>query len=314
MKIQQVVKIILKNVILFLIIVFLVSYVIENWNKIGEFEYEISWVFLALSFLFLLGSLFFLPLALQNIVKVLGYEISIRKMCLILFYSQIAKYLPGGIWGYVGRVYLYKKEGMNAHDASTCVFLETLLVLLSGIFIFFLSFWFLDKTPSIKWIPIKYIHEIGIFGLIILLFLIHPKILNFLWGLIPTRFRKDSLKFDYSYFSLFKPGLFLVFFWLGVGGGFWLLIRSFFCINPYLLPITTGAYVLAWVVGFLAFFTPGGLGAREAVLVLSLNLYLPISISAVTAASARIWWVIGELIWASLSFIWNKFERDGKET
>jgi len=314
MKIQQVVKIILKNVILFLIIVFLVSYVIENWNKISEFEYEISWVFLTLSFLFLLGSLFFLPLALQNIVKVLGYEISIRKMCLILFYSQIAKYLPGGIWGYVGRVYLYKKEGMNAHDASTCVFLETLLVLLSGIFIFFLSFWFLDKTPSIKWMPIKYIHEIGIFGLIILLFLIHPKILNFLWGLIPTRFRKDSLKFDYSYFSLFKPGLFLVFFWLGVGGGFWLLIRSFFCINPYLLPITTGAYVLAWVVGFLAFFTPGGLGAREAVLVLSLNLYLPISISAVTAASARIWWVIGELIWASLSFIWNKFERDGKET
>lgn len=313
MKIQQLIKTILKNVILFLIIVFLVSYVIKNWNKIGEFEYEISWAFLALSFLSLLGSLFFLPLALRNIVKVLGYEISIRKMCLILFYSQIAKYLPGGIWGYVGRVYLYKKEGMSARDASTCVFLETLLVLLSGVFIFFMSFWFLDKIPSIKWMPSKYIHEIGIFGLIILLFLIHPKILNLLWGLIPARIRKDNLKFDYSYFSLLKPGLFLVFFWFGIGIGFWLLIRSFFYINPYLLPITTGAYVLAWIVGFLAFFTPGGLGAREAVLVLSLNLYLPIYISAVIAASARIWWVIGELIWASLSFIWNKFERKKME-
>jgi len=309
MKIQQVVKIILKNVILVLIIVFLVSYVIENWSKVDKFEYEISWVFLSLSFILLLGSLFFLPLALRNIVEVLGYEISIKKMCLILFYSQIAKYLPGGVWGYVGRVYLYKKEGMSARDASTCVFLETLLVLLSGIFIFFLSFWFLDQIPSIKWMPIKYIQAIGVFGVIILFLLMHPKTLNFLWDLVPKRIKKDDLKFDYSYFSLLKPGLFLVFFWLGIGVGFWLLIRSFFYVDPYLLPITTGVYVLAWIVGFLAFFTPGGLGAREAVLVLSLNVYLPIYVSAVIAASARIWWVIGELIWASISFIWNKFER-----
>jgi uncharacterized membrane protein YbhN (UPF0104 family) len=313
MKIPKLIKIILKNVILFLIIVFLVGYIIDNWNKIGEFEYKISWFYLTLSFLSLLSSLFFLPIALRNIVEVLKYKISIKKMCMVLFYSQIAKYLPGGIWGYVGRVYLYKKEGMSARDASTCVFLETLLVLLSGIFVFFMSLWFLGRIPSIEWIPSKYIPEIGIFVLIILLFLIHPKILNLLWGLIPARINKDNLQFHYSYFSLLKPGLFLVFFWFGIGGGFWLLIRSFFYIDPYLFPITTGSYVLAWIVGFLAFFTPGGLGAREAVLVLLLNLYLPIYISAIVAAAARIWWVIGELIWAFFSFAWNRFERKKME-
>jgi len=313
MKTRQFMKLILRNVILFLIIIFLVRYLIENWNKIAQFDYEFDWLYLSLSFLSLFGALFFLPLALGNIVELVKYKISLKKMCMVLFYSQIAKYLPGGIWGYVGRLYLYKKEGMSSRDASTCVFLETLLVFLSGIFVFFMSIWFLDRIPSIEWIPDNYITEIGIFVLIILLLLIHPRILNLLWGLIPAKISKDELQFDYSYFSLLKPALFLVFFWLGIGGGFWLLIRSFFYIDFRLLPMMVGAYILAWIVGFLAFFTPGGLGAREAVLVLSLNMYLPVYISAMMAIASRIWWIMGELIWVLFSFAWNKFERVKKE-
>lgn len=315
MKIPKLIKIILKNVILFLIIVFLVGYIIDNWNKIGEFEYKISWFYLTLSFLSLLGSLAFLPLALRNIVKVLGYEISIRKMCSVLFYSQIAKYLPGGIWAYVGRVYFYKKEGMNATEASTCVFLETLLVLLSGIFVFFVSLLFLDKIPSsgsIRWIPNEYINEIWIFVLIILLVLMHPKTLNLLWGLIPARISKKKLQFDYNYFSLLRPAFFLVLFWLGIGIGFWLLIRTFFHMDTVLLPMAVGSYVMAWIIGFLAFFTPGGLGAREGVLIIALNLYLPTYISAMMAVASRIWWIMGELIWVLFSFAWNRFEREIK--
>lgn len=306
-------KIFIKYVILFLIIIFLAVYLIENWNKIDEFIYEVDWIYLALSILVLLGSLFFLPLALRKIVELFRYKISINKICTVLFYSQIAKYLPGGIWAYVGRVYLYKKEGMSASEASTCVILETLLVLLSGIFVFLISLFFLDKIPSIEWISNKYIKEIGIIVLAVLLSLVHPKILNHLWGLIPAKMSKANLQFDYRYFSILKPASFLVFFWLGIGAGFWLLIRSFLEVDLYLLPITTGAYALAWIVGFLAFFTPGGLGAREAVLILSLNLYLPITLSAIIAASARIWWIIGELVWVLFSFAWNRFEQIKEE-
>lgn len=322
MKIKQTMKRFLETVAFLLIIFFLVNYFIKNWNKIGEFQYEINWFYLSLSFLSLFGALFFLPLSLKNIVKVLGYEISIKKMCSVLFYSQIAKYIPGGIWAYVGRVYLYRKEGMSATDAPVCVFLETLLVLLSGTFVFFVSLLFLDKIPSIasieyiRWIPNEYINEIWIIVVITLFLLMHPKILNILTGLIPMRIsrNRDKLKFDYNYFSLLRPAFFLVLFWLGMGLGFWLLIRTLFYIDVFLLPLAIGTYVLAWIIGFLAFFTPGGLGVRETVLVLMLNLYLPVYISAVLAILSRVWWIIGELVWVLFSFVWNRFDGASKKT
>jgi uncharacterized membrane protein YbhN (UPF0104 family) len=307
-RLSQRVKLILKYGILFLILFFLVAHIIKNWHTLDEFTYDVQWTYLGLSILSLMASLIFLPLALKSIVRLLKYEISLKRMCMILFYSQIAKYLPGGIWGYVGRVYLYKREGMNGRDATACVFLETMLVFISGIFVFCVSLFFWGEIPLVAWMPNRYINEIGIGALVILSLLVHPRVINFLWGLMPEKFGKDKLQLKYAYFSIFRPVLLLLPFWAGVGGGFWLLIRSFYPMDLYLLPMAAGAYVLAWIMGFLAFFTPGGLGAREAVLVLSLNLYLPISISTISAVFARLWWIAGELIWTFLSFILNGFE------
>lgn len=314
-RLSQRMKLILKYGILFLILFFLVAHIIKNWHTLDEFTYDVQWSYLGLSILSLMASLIFLPLALKSIVKLLKYEISLKRLCMILFYSQIAKYMPGGIWGYVGRVYLYKREGMNGRDATACVFLETMLVFISGIFVFCVSLFFWGKIPSVAWMPHEYINEIGIGALVILSLLVHPKVLNFLWGLMPERFGKDKLQLKYTYVSIFRPVLLLIPFWIGVGGGFWLLIRSFYHMDLYLLPMAAGAYVLAWIMGFLAFFTPGGLGAREAVLVISLNFYLPISISTISAVLARLWWIAGELIWTLISFIWNgsKGNREQEE-
>ncbi len=307
-KIAQIMKLILRYGILFLILFFLIAHIGKNWNRLDEFTYEVHWTYLGLSILSLFASMLLLPLALRNIVGLLKYEISLKRMCMILFYSQIAKYLPGGIWGYVGRVYLYKREGMNGNNAFTCVFLETILILVSGIIVFCLSLFFGGDILSVEWMPREYFNEIVIAAMVILLLVVHPKVLSLLWRLVPARFSGEKLQLKYSYSSVLRPALLLIAFWLGVGGGFWLLVRSFYQMYVYLLPMTAGAYVLAWIMGFLVFFLPGGLGVREAVLVLSLNLYLPISISTISAVAARLWWVTGELSWALLSLVWNRFK------
>jgi hypothetical protein len=286
----------------------LIAHIAKHWNRLDEFTYEVHWTYLGLSILSLLASMLLLPLALRNIVGLLKYEISLKRMCMILFYSQIAKYLPGGIWGYLGRVYLYKREGMNGSDAFACVFLETILILISGIIVFCISLFFGDEILSVEWVPREHFNEIVIATMLILLLVVHPKVLSLLWRLMPARFSEEKLKLKYSYSSVLRPALLLITFWLGVGGGFWLLVRSFYQIDVYMLPMAAGAYVLAWIMGFLAFFLPGGLGVREAALVLSLNLYLPISISTISAVAARLWWVTGELSWTLLTLVWNGFE------
>ncbi len=253
-KIAQLIKLILRYGILFLILFFLIAHIAKNWNKLDEFIYEVHWTYLSLSILWLLVSMLLLPLALRNIVGLLKYEISLKRMFMILFYSQIAKYLPGGIWGYVGRVYLYKREGMNGNDAFACVFLETILILISGIIVFCISLFFGGEILSVQWVPHEYFNEIVIAAMFILLLVVHPKVLSLLWRLMPARFSEEKLKLKYSYSSVLKPALLLITFWLGVGCGFWLLVRSFYQIDVHMLPMAAGAYVLAWIVGFLAFF------------------------------------------------------------
>lgn len=283
-------------------------YVYENWNKIDEYKYETDWFYLSISLLLLLLSFSLLPLSLRNIVKIFKCKISFKKVCLILFYSQFAKYLPGGVWGYVGRVYLYKKEGMSTGDASKSVLLETLLVLVSGIFISFGSLFFIDKLSSLEWLDNIYIRSVGILISIILILFMHPKILNSLLDLMPAIINKNKVRFKYEFLSLLKPMLYLVIFWLGVGISFWFLIRSFIYIDSVLLPMTTCAFIISWVIGLFVFFTPGGIGTREAVLIVVLNLHLPVYISAFIALMARIWWVLGELIWLFLSYLLNRFD------
>ena len=314
MKLSPFMKGFLKATVCFLMLIFISIYLLENWSKIEDYDFEIDFLYAGLAVLSILIAQFFLALALKNVVRLMKFEISMKKICLILFYSQIAKYLPGGIWGYVGRVYLYTREGMKAKDASACVLLETIIVVLCGVFVLLMllliSLFFFDKIPSIEWLSESCLDEIGIlFLIVLLLFVIHPRILNFIWGLMPAKICKYKPEINYKYLSLLKPGLFMVFFWLGIGTGFWFLIRSFFGIDPYLLPITTAVYILSWIAGVIVFFIPGGLGPREAVLIVSLNLYLPISISAITAVAARIWWVLGELIWASFSYLWNRLDN-----
>lgn len=301
----------LKPLLLIIIIYFFAFYLYENWSKISEIRYETNWFCLTLSGLSLLATFFLLPISLRNIVSLFNYDVSLKRMSIILFCSQFAKYLPGGIWGYVGRVYLYRKEGMSVLDASKCVWLETLLVFSSGLFVSLCCLGFFDHYFLSNYIDRVYLRGSAAISFIVLLILMNPKVLNRFIRLVPERFKKEELWFDYPYSSLIKPLLYLISFWLGIGIGFWLLIKSFVPIEPALLPVTTGAFVFSWIIGILVFFLPAGLGARELSLVALLNLCMPTYISAFIAVVSRIWWVIGELIWFIISLVWDRTSPDG---
>jgi len=56
-------------------------------------------------------------------------------MSIIFLALSLPSICHGGIWGYVGRVYLYRKQRMSVINASKSVLLETLLILASGLFV-----------------------------------------------------------------------------------------------------------------------------------------------------------------------------------
>jgi len=56
-----------------------------------------------------------------------------------------------------------------------------------------------------------------------------------------------------------------------------------------------GLYMGTWVVGFLVFFTPGGIGVRDVLIGLGISIILGDPLPTIIAILARITWTIAEI-------------------
>jgi uncharacterized membrane protein YbhN (UPF0104 family) len=64
--------------------------------------------------------------------------------------------------------------------------------------------------------------------------------------------------------------------------------------------LALGAYALAWAVGFLIIFVPGGIGPRELALIAVLAPVIPSASALVVALASRVVMTAGDLAWAGV--------------
>jgi hypothetical protein len=76
--------------------------------------------------------------------------------------------------------------------------------------------------------------------------------------------------------------------WGLYGLAFWTTARALFAIPASDIPRYIGIFALAWLVGLVAFFAPGGIGVREAVIAALLTGRLGQADAIVLAATSRI--------------------------
>jgi uncharacterized membrane protein YbhN (UPF0104 family) len=65
--------------------------------------------------------------------------------------------------------------------------------------------------------------------------------------------------------------------------------------------LATGAYALAWVVGFLIVVAPAGVGAREGMLVVALAPAMSASTATALALVSRLVMTAGDFVWAAIA-------------
>jgi uncharacterized membrane protein YbhN (UPF0104 family) len=93
--------------------------------------------------------------------------------------------------------------------------------------------------------------------------------------------------------------------WLFYGAHAWFLISDFAGKGGgppdkgvHTFALALGGYALAWAVGFLIIFFPGGIGPREVALIAVLAPVLPSASALVIALASRVVMTIGDLVWA----------------
>ncbi|MEM9008217.1 MAG: UPF0104 family protein [Cyanobacteria bacterium P01_F01_bin.86] len=212
--------------------------------------------------------------------------------------TNIAKYLPGNVWHFVGRVQSLKAIGTTTGVAITGVVLEPLLMAAAALA------WIVVSQPS-AWL------QGGI--LLGVLAGIHPRVLNpLLKRLTTAKLRQTELTAEAANLGLrhypLKPLLGEGVFVLGRGIGF---LLAFLTLAPISLQdgwFIIGNFSLAWLLGLVLPGAPGGLGVFEAT---TLALLSPrFSAAAVLGAVAlyRLISTIAEALAAGLAVIdeqWN---------
>ncbi len=73
--------------------------------------------------------------------------------------------------------------------------------------------------------------------------------------------------------------------------------------------LSLGAYALAWAVGFLIIFFPGGIGPREVALIAVLAPVMPSASALVVALVSRVVMTVGDLAWAGAGLAIGRASR-----
>lgn len=279
---------------------FLGRYLFKTWHFISWTEVHFRFKYLGLSFVALLVSFCLSVYAWKTILRSLGTEIKMKTAIWTFAGTTLSKYIPGNIWIVGSRIYLCNEKGIAKSIAGIAVLLEMLVTVVAGLWVFIgiLPLLVIWKVPSQFWLlscllPITVV-------------IIFP---NFFFKLLPGLLMRrlpaaTDLKISSVYLIIATLLYVVVFF--AQGTGLWLLINSVYAFPRETFVPTIGLQSGSWVLGFLTFITPSGLGVREGLLSYFLKFYMPLPLSIIVSFLARLWGTFFEIVATLFAFILRK--------
>jgi hypothetical protein len=235
----------------------------------------------------------------------LGREVSNAKAFKIAYLANLGRYIPGKIWQMFGMIYLAKKEGITEEEAVTSFGLSQIFAIPSGLLsgIVFLSVQpgsFQKEFGLQSYATGLLVAVAALIFLVSLLVIFAPrsmeKILNRLLRLL--RRREVSLKINKSLATAIYGGYFLA--WSLYGVSFWIFLKGITTTQTPLLP-AIGLFVMAYQIGYLMLFAPGGVGPREAMMTVFLTPWFGQAVAAAVALASRLWLICAETISALIA-------------
>lgn len=289
-----------------LILFYLVKTGQDHWEKIKIIELELSdYSILCGAFLvtFLAhiwaGIVWFLILK-QTFAQKLNFSWTLQ----IYLITNIAKYIPGNIWHFYGRINSIYQQGCTLGIASLSVLIEPLLMAVSALSISLIG-------HSIGIVSINKNSNLLFLEILILCFSLsafHPQIINpIIHYLSKLKFKNKQQKqatdqtylHQYPLIPLMGEFIFLMMRSLG----FLLILLTFIPLNLTQIPLLISAFSFAWLLGLIIPGAPGGLGIFEATIIALLHEQLPSEIIIITAAIFRVISILAEATGAGLAYL-----------
>jgi uncharacterized membrane protein YbhN (UPF0104 family) len=283
----------------------------QSWNTLENYHWQVSAPLLVLAFVGFVAQTLSYPLIWRSVLRRLGQQLSLPKSVRIYLASEFVRYIPGNVWHVLTRILWVEREGVpkTIGFISMMVELVTKIVGAALVFAVTLLFW-----PHIEAVGQVFGGQsallIGVVGIVALLALLQPRLLNWCLSRGLKLLRKPPITVPMRYRDVLVVTLWWCVSWMIGGLAFYLLLLGIAGtgavggLGPALLMLVlcVGIYALGWDIGFLSFITPSGLGFREAAIILLLGLAAvtpTVALATVIAFLSRILTTLAELLCVS---------------
>lgn len=203
--------------------------------------------------------------------------------------AQLGKYLPGSLWPVLAQTELGREHGVPRARSAVAAVAALVVGLVVGTVVA-AGCLALSAAGAIR--AYWYVGLVPVAGVVLL----SPPVLRRVLRLAFRVTRRPAAPTAVSGGALLAAAGWSLVMWACFGVQAWVIARGLGGGPDRLLLLATGAYAVAWVVGFLVVFVPAGAGAREAALVLVLGPSLGHPDALALALVSRVLMLVGDLV------------------
>jgi hypothetical protein len=183
----------------------------------------------------------------------LPFEVAAR----VMFVGQLGKYLPGSVWPVLAQMELATGHGVPRSRTASAGLVNMPVSLLSALLAALVTLPFTGGSTKYLWF---------IAATPLLLACLHPKVLNYLLGLVFKLARRPPLEQPLTGRVIAASVGWSFLSWLLYGAALWLLAIRVGIPAGTGYPLSVGAFALGFALGFVVIPAPAGAGVREVVL------------------------------------------------
>lgn len=276
------------------VIFFLVQAFKANWQEVAAIQIEATgWAYLGGALAVTLFAHIWTGWVWGWILQFLNYPVKSAWAIRVYLKTNIAKYVPGNVWHFYGRIRAASAAGVPTSIATLSVLLEPLLMAAAALVLALLG------TQQANW-------GWQVLGLAIVLITIHPAILNRGIKLASKMKGKDESTSQQKLKQYPLLPLIGELGFLGLrGAGFILTVLALYPVNPNQMLVLLSGFSLAWLLGLVVPGAPGGIGVFEATAIALLSAVLSPGIVLSAVAVYRLISILAEAIGAGIAWIWE---------
>lgn len=269
---------------------FLAAVIVRNADQLGSFRWELRPGILVVSVLAHSAVLLWGVRVWQILLRRFGFRVAYAPLARAWLVSNLGRYIPGAIWQFIGLAHLGASAGLPPVVAVSSLAVHLGFSLVTAVLI------------AILLVPPSVAGDLAPFVAMLrwttpaALLVVHPAPIRAALGLLSRISRRPVVEWQGEW----RDGVLLLalslFSWAIYGGAFFLFLAALIRIGPEHLALATGANALAFVAGYAAVISPGGLGVKEGALALLLGSIVPVAVAATLAIAARLWSIASELL------------------